>query len=196
MSIELELEPVVGHEVPAARPIGGPPQPGEVGAPGRDDADRERRDRQRRVVRRVARRRRHELEQQLTGDPRDAPHDDRGPDVDAASPARVRRCGVRGQAPLRHYRRRLSRRPDAHEPTWSEPTRSDASHGDELGLLAERAATVAEQPTLGHREPAGVTRAQVVGVGIALAAEVVEPHLGLAVLVGQRDRRPLRAACP
>ncbi len=76
------------------------------------------------------------------------------------------------------------------------PRTDQSTHGDELGLLAVRAAAIAEQPTLGHREAAGVTHAQVVGVGIALPAEVVEPDLGLSVLVGQRDRRPLRAACP
>ena len=37
---------------------------------------------------------------------------------------------------------------------------------------------------------------QVIGVRIALVGEVVEPHLRLAVLVGQCDRRPLGAACP
>jgi hypothetical protein len=39
-----------------------------------------------------------------------------------------------------------------------------------------------------------VAGAQVVGVGISLSGEIVEPHLGLAVLVRQCDGGPLGAA--
>ena len=55
---------------------------------------------------------------------------------------------------------------------------------------------VAELPSLRHRQPGAVTGAEVVCVGIALLVEVVEPDLGLAVLVGQGDRRPLGASRP
>jgi hypothetical protein len=54
--------------------------------------------------------------------------------------------------------------------------------------------TVAHDPALGNRESARVAGAQVVGVGISLSGEIVEPHLGLAVLVRQCDGGPLGAA--
>jgi len=69
-----------------------------------------------------------------------------------------------------------------------------ASAGEQRGL--DDGAAVGDVPALGDRETSGVAAAEVVGVRITLAEQVVEPHLGPPVLVRQRDRRPFRAARP
>jgi hypothetical protein len=60
-----------------------------------------------------------------------------------------------------------------------------SSDSDE-GVLPE--ATVVEIPTAGDRETLGVSRTQVVCVGVAFARQIIEPDLRAAVVVGQRDR--------
>ncbi len=71
-----------------------------------------------------------------------------------------------------------------------------ARSGDEgIGVVGGGAAVV-EPPASWDRHRYGVQLAQVVAVWVALAAQVVEPHLRAVVLVRQRRCRRLRAIRP
>jgi hypothetical protein len=59
-----------------------------------------------------------------------------------------------------------------------------------------RQAPVADVPSLGRRQSVGVATAQVVGVGVAVGGETIEPHLRQRILIRQRDGRRLAAIRP
>ena len=68
------------------------------------------------------------------------------------------------------------------------------SDGDQVDR--RRPAAVADLPPLRRCEPIAVAGAEIVGVGVALGRQLVEPHLGERVLVRQRQRRRLTAPRP
>lgn len=57
-------------------------------------------------------------------------------------------------------------------------------------------ASVVEPPTVGDSETGRMALAQVIAVGVAVAAEVVEPHDTAGVLVGEGRGRMFRTAGP
>ena len=59
-----------------------------------------------------------------------------------------------------------------------------------------RRSTVVEAPSVRHRQPLRMTSTQVVRVRIAFRDQLVEPHVGMLIVVGQRDGRPLGATRP
>src|SRR5947207_10083240 len=87
----------------------------------------------------------------------------------------------------------------------TEPVRSDRDVGATTVARAchlhveqrpHRGAAVVADPATRHREPVGVVGAEVVGVGVVLVVEVVEPGAAARVVVRERGRRRARAHRP